>query len=274
MEDQEREMAPTERETPPVKKKPKDEARLTIMIIRSVGRVRSFKISPRIVFWATLFLIIYIPTSVFIINNYIALYRAHKTQSKKIEQLESEVSKSQKNLRRFRQHVALLEDYISHLEEPPKEKRASRIVEPPQVGSITSGAESSARNRGQAEIHAGVVDIKDMVIQKEGARMTVDFKLVNMNPGESAVGGYIHMIALGNNPNPPPEWTFPRVWLQEGVPANFRRGQLFLIQRFKPVHGKFDFAPNSEPPTALKVLVYDQSGVLILQREFEVSHVS
>jgi hypothetical protein len=56
--------------------------------------------------------------------------------------------------------------------------------------------------------------------------------------------------------------------------VNFRRGQLFLIQRFKPVHGRFYLTSTSEPPTALRVLVYDQSGLLILEREFEVSHVS
>ena len=119
-----------------------------------------------------------------------------------------------------------------------------------------------------------MVDIKDMIIQKEGTRMTVDFKLVNTNPDETAVGGYIHMFAMGKSDDPPPECTFPRVRVKEGIPVNFRRGQLFDIQRFKPVHGKFNFPPNSEPPTAIRVLVYDQSGVLLLEREFEVSHVS
>ncbi|UCF56741.1 MAG: hypothetical protein JSW15_11835, partial [Deltaproteobacteria bacterium] len=141
-------------------------------------------------------------------------------------------------------------------------------------GSIASDPEGLAKDRDDREEPAGVVDIKDMIIQKDGTRMTVDFKLVNMTPGETAVGGYIHMIAMGKNDDPPPEWTFPRVRVQEGIPVNFRRGQLFLIQWFKPVHGKFNFEPYSEPPTAIKVLVYDQSGVLLLEKEFEVSHVS
>ena len=282
-------MATTESEIPPVKKKPHDEDRLTIMIMRSLGRVRSFKISPHIVFCAILFLILYIPFSVFIINNYIGLYRANRTQSTKIQQLEEEVIKGQQNLGRFRQHVTLLEDYIRHLEEPQeqqKEKSATRgnaytteksaapKIEIIREQTVISDVESPPGDSEEEMKPIGAVDIKEMIIQKEGARMSVEFKLVNINPGETAVGGYIHLIAMGNDPNPPPEWTFPRVQLEEGIPVNFRRGQLFLIQRFKPVHGRFFLAPNSEPPTALKVLVYDQSGLLILEREFEVSHVS
>lgn len=289
MEDQGRDMAPTESEIPPVKKNPRDEDRLTIMIMRSLGRVRSFKISPHIVFWATLFFILYISLSVYIINNYIGLYRANRTQSTKIEQLEKEVIKEQKNLLRFRQHVTLLEDYIRHLEEPRKpqkeksatrkdehrkEKSATRKIEIIRGETVISDAESVAVDSEEEMKPIGAVDIKDMIVQKEGARMSVEFKLVNMNPGETAVGGYIHLIAMGTDPNPPPEWTFPRVQLKEGIPVNFRRGQLFLIQRFKPVQGRFYLTPNSETPTALKVLVYDQSGLLILEREFEVSHVS
>ena len=274
---------------PPVKKKPHDGDRLTIMIIRSLGRVRSFKISPHIAFWAILFFILYIPFSAFIINNYIELYRGKRTHSTKIEQLEKEVIQGQKNLRRFRQQVALLEDYIRHLEEPNspqkeksdtrvnesvKEKSATPKVEIIRKETVITDVESPAIENEEDVKPIGAVDIKDMIIQKEGGRMSVEFKLVNMNPGETAVGGYIHLIAIGNDPNSPPEWTFPRVQLEEGMPVNFRRGQLFLIQRFKPVHGRFFLTPNSEPPTALKVLVYDQSGLLILEREFEVSHVS
>jgi hypothetical protein len=288
-------MEPTESEIPSVKKKPHDEDRLTIMIIRSLGRVRSFKISPHIVFWAILFFILYIPFSVFIINNYVELRRANRSQSGKIDQLEEEIIKGQKNLRRFQQHVTLLEDYIRHIEKPQKsqkpqkekiappknedtedtkEKVASRKVEIIREPTVITDAESPSVESEEELKPIGAVDIEDMVIQKEGERMSVEFKLINMNPGETAVGGYIHLIAIGNDPNPPPEWTFPRVQLEEGIPINFRRGQLFLIQRFKPVQGRFYLTPNSESPTALKVLVYDQSGLLILEREFEVSHVS
>lgn len=274
MEDKERRMAPTEQEVPDIEKKPRHKSHLTIMIIRSLGQVRSFKISPHIVFWATLFFVIYIPVSLFVINEYIGMYRASTTQSKKIELLEKEVFNSKKSLDRFQQHVSLLEAYIHHLEEPQKERSASPKAENSRRGSIASNPEGLAKDRDDGEESAGVVDIKDMIIQKDGTRMTVDFKLVNMTSGETAVGGYIHMIAMGNDDDPPLEWTFPRVRVQEGIPVNFRRGQLFLIQWFKPVHGKFDFAPNSEPPTAIKVLVYDQSGVLLLEKEFEVSHVS
>ena len=173
MEDQGREMEPTESEIPSVKKKPRDEDRLTIMIIRSLGRVRSFKISPHIVFWAILFFILYLPFSVFIINNYVELRRANRTQSGKIDQLEEEIIKGQKNLRKFQQHVTLLEDYIRHIEEPQKsqkpqkekiappknedtkEKVASRNVEIIREPTVITDAESAARGLWELEVAAG-----------------------------------------------------------------------------------------------------------------------
>jgi hypothetical protein len=234
-------------------------------------------------------MILYIPFSVFIINNYVGLYRANRTQSTKIEQLENEVIKGQKDLGRYRQQVTLLEDYIRHLEGPheqqkektaargnahTKEESTDRKVEIIREETVISNANTPAGDSEEGMNPIGAVDIKEMVIQKEGARMNVEFRLVNVSPGETAVGGYIHLIAMGDDPNPPPEWTFPKVQLEKGIPVNYRRGQLFLIQRFKPVHGRFFLKPQSEPPKALKVLVYDQSGLLILEREFEVSHVS
>ena len=90
-------MVPGERETPPVKKEPQRKGRLTVMIIRSVGQVRSFKISPHILFWAILFFVLYIPTSVFVFNKYMQLYRASSTQSRQIELLKEEISNSKRS---------------------------------------------------------------------------------------------------------------------------------------------------------------------------------
>ena len=266
-------MAPAEWEKKTVKKKSERDSRLTVVIMRSVGRVRTFKISSGILFGALLFIIIYIPLSAFVINKYVDLRRAQTNQSRRIKELEEGVFKGKQDISRYQKDVALLEDYIRYLEEPPTSKHAST-----SAGTVTQRGETQrpeAVARGEDEgSPPSVVDIKEMHIQTQGNRMTVDFKLVKKDPDETPIEGYIHMIAVGSDDTPTPERTFPRVTLQDGAPVNFRSGQLFVIQRFKPVQGRFYLAPNLAPPTAIKVLVYDQSGELILEKIYEVSNVS
>lgn len=270
----------TEPEIPSVEKKRPNVRDLTIMIVRSVGKVHSFKISFRILIGVTIFFLIYIPISISIINRYLDQRPLFRAQSEEIKRLKREVSKGKKTLLRSEQHVALLEDYLQNLDKPQEPEDASKAVASKKVGNSQKrvasrgGGSSSKKNEAGGKKPTTMVDVKDMDIRIEGSMMSVNFKLVNAQPGETAVGGYIHIIAIDKNTDPPGEWAYPKEKLENGVPLNFRRGQLFLIQRFKSIDGEFNLIPDSEPPSAIKVLVYDRSGMLILEKEFEVSNVS
>lgn len=264
-------MEPTEKITRPGEKGRHHVSDITVMIIRGVGKVQSFKISSRIVFCAAIFFLIYISASIFIINKHFDLHRTHLTQSERITQLKRQISNSKQNIHRFEQHMAMLRDHIDLLEKSGEHQEAPVKSEYLQHRGTARNVLEPSKHRERRGDSTNVVDIKDMVIQKQESRMTVDFKLVNTRPGENVVAGYLHIIAMGKDPNPPPEWTHPKEKIQNGLPLNFRRGQLFLIQRYKPIHSKFSLISTSEPPTAVKVLVYDRSGVLILEKEFEVS---
>jgi hypothetical protein len=254
----------------PGKKKAPHEKRLTVMIIRSIGKVHSFKVSPPYVFAALAFFVIYVSVSIFLINRYFDLRHMSLIESAKVKELEKQISKSQNILYRSQQHVALLEGYIRDLQKekpedktPPKnkvEKEESVASQSRRVSGATQGPEKTEN----------LVDVEDMIIHKRDTRLLIDFKLVKTQEGEEVVGGYIHIIATGEPANPPLEWTLPRERLEDGVPINFRQGQRFSIQRFKPIHGEIHLAPDVEPPTAVKVLVYDRAGVLVLAREFEI----
>ena len=260
---------------PSVKKKPREGGgRITIMFIRSVGRVRSFKISSHIVIGALVFFLLYISGSIIVINGYLDLRHRNSTQSKKIEHLGNEIYKSKKVLVKSKQHIALLEDYIYNLEDRQEKEGEPVKEENLQAKSPAQSVTQPVVKEEPEKKPAKLVDIRDMVIQKERSRMTVTFNLVNIQPGENAVGGYIHIIAAGKQDNPPEGWTYPKEKLKNGMPINFRRGLLFLIQRFKPIRGKINLSPNSEQPTSIKILVYDQAGALIVEKRFEVSNVS
>jgi len=134
-------MAATGQELPPVKRKASSENRVTVMIMRSVGRVRSFKISPRIVFWASIFVVVYISLSAYFTTEYIKYFYIHhedSTQNDEIKRLEGDLLKNRKEYLRSKQHLALLEDYIQNLEkrmEQEKEPLKDQDIkepEPPQ----------------------------------------------------------------------------------------------------------------------------------------------
>ena len=122
MEDQKRGMESYRKKIPSVKKKYPHDAESTVMIMRSIGKVRSFKISRRLVFNTFLFLFIYIVVSLLIINDYfiidkdLHLRRISSLQSEKIKELEREVSKRKKDIHKFKQHIALLNDLITNFQ--------------------------------------------------------------------------------------------------------------------------------------------------------------
>jgi hypothetical protein len=262
--------------TPPIKKKSKRENRFTVMIMGSLGKVRSFEISPRVVFWTTLFLVIYIPLSVFIINRYFALRSAHQHQASTLSALETDAVIYQKALLRAREHVGFLEEYINTLEKGELQENPSTGAKEP----VTASADTTGVGTGVAKAeensfeNGGLVRIEDMVITKEDSKLEIAFKLVNAQQGEETVGGYVHIIAKEGGHDNPQFRTFPYEELADGLPKNYRRGQLFLIKWFKPVQGRFDLRPESDPPSSIQVLIYDRSGDLILDDEFEVQNES
>jgi hypothetical protein len=60
------------------------------------------------------------------------------------------------------------------------------------------------------------------------------------------------------------------VVLQDGIPVDHRRGLSFRIQRFRPVSVKFKLDPELDRPSTVRILVYDQLGTHLLEREFTI----
>jgi len=146
--------------------------------------------------------------------------------------LEKEISKIKKYLHKSKERTAFFRDYISNLEEKRREESAPIKGAISQERSASRDVKALSKDRDEKNKPIKIVDIKDMVIQKEGSKMTVNFKVVNVQPGETPAGGYIHIIARSKKSIPPKDWPYPEEKLQDGVPVNYRRGQLFLIQRF------------------------------------------
>jgi hypothetical protein len=244
------------------------------MILGKVGKSRSFKISSRIFFWACLFFIVYIITSVLVFNGYFGALRSNRSQQALLDQLQQEIKDTKKELHISKQHLVLLEkavyDMSASLEQPAKTTAVPENAAPEKPApAVEAGPVEKTQKSSQAPVRDRV-DIKDLEIQREDTILKVNFKLVNINQDEVPVSGYVHIVAMNKDADPPQSMTYPKVALKDGLPVDYKRGQLFFIKRFKTIRGEYSINSKTESPSTVKVIVYDHPGTLIFQKEFEV----
>jgi hypothetical protein len=247
---------------PPPKPKKPQERRLRVMIMRSVGDVVSFNIHPRILWLAALFLLIYLPGSIIVINDYFSQRDTYRKQTERLTQLEEETSAAKGTFDNAQRQIAVLQDYIVSLETP--------TPSPPEKTSSVATTEPTPTVETEDTADPNPVDLKEVMIRREPDGLTVKFKLTKLAAGDTPISGYVHLIAEDRSTSPPRRWTYPYEILQDGLPVNHRRGLSFRIQRFRPVSAKFQLDPDLDRPSTVRVLVYDQLGAFLLEREFPV----
>ena len=270
MEDKKGDMEGPEIEPQDIKSNSKEKRLSTVLILGSSGKVRKFKISIRFAKYTSVFFLLYLIVSVIIINDYIQLRGVSKQQKIDIRTMKDRLYEANITLKKQNEHIALLKDYVASLEK----RMEQRNTQMESVSKKDEEIQIKTEKRKEHPSNVSFVDVQDMVIQKEGSRMTVDFKVVNIREGNEPVGGYIHIIARREGEDSTRNWTYPQEKLVDGLPADYKKGQPFLIQRFKPIHGRFNIPPGSKHPTVVIVLIYDHTGEILLKREFEVGSVS
>jgi hypothetical protein len=246
------------------------------MILRGVGKPFSFKISPVTVICTSLFLISYMITSVVIFKYYFDERRTNREQALEMERLQHESDEAQRALYRSGQHLALLEDHIKDLREGgEKQEKPRGAVDVPQPvnqkkatpPAVTVTAAVEEADKAFQETSAG---INDLTVMHDETSLTVSFKLVNLGPDVEPLSGYVHIIAMKKAPDPPLPWPNPKAVLKNGIPLDYRQGRHFSIKRYKTIRGEYFFDSKVETPSAVKVLVYDESGGLVLEKELDV----
>jgi len=115
-----------------------------------------------------------------------------------------------------------------------------------------------------------MVSVENLTFQRKNTRLTVFFKLAKTAGDAIPLRGYLHMIIVDKNVEPPQVRTFPHEVLKDGIPMNFKRGQLFVIKHFRVVRGKFFLGGTKQSPDAVRVFVYNNEGVLLLDKELLV----
>ena len=276
-------MAQNSREGLSIKRRSSRSNDVTMMIIGKRGHVRTFRISFRFFFWISVLIVLNILTSIFFFSEYLDERRTNKNYLTELKRLQHEVKETKRILDRSKHHLALLENSIQDLK--TQNKAPTESVSPAETTDSKSAPPEVERKSIEKEEIQPVekvesipqeqfVDIKDLAIKKEGEKLTIRFKLVNMYKDKRSVDGYVHIIAFDKNSDPPLFLAFPEVALKDGIPVEFKRGQPFFIKRFKTIRGKYLLDTGTGSVSSIKVLIYNKSGTLVFQKEYDVENAS
>jgi len=252
------------------KKRPSDSS-FSVMISRGLGKVRSFNISSRLLFWATVVLVLYMVFSAVAINRYFGELRSNTVQLDLLQQLQNEIEDTKKTLYQARQRLKFLEDYIGNSEgkqEKQVESPGPAIISPVPSNPVIQ--EEALESPDVADPVEPVVDIKNLTTKRRGERLSVKFRLIKIRPDRDQIKGYIFMLATNGESEPPQLWTYPKAALKNGEPVNYKHGEFFKVRNYRIIRGKYFLDSKTETPSFLKILVYDESGKLILKKEVSI----
>ena len=249
MENQKSKTGPVNKRKKEARNRPKNPKRLTVMVFKSVGKIKTFEISSRLLTWASLFFIFYIIATIFLTNIFIDYYKKNKMLSNDNIELRAILAKTTKSLEESKQHIALLDEYIAENKE--------QSLEPPPAGDHVEPVLSE------------LVDIDELKIERNESTITIDFRIINKQLNEQPIGGYIFILARIKYSDESKVWVYPDSQLKDGIPENYKSGQRFLIQNFKLISRKYALPKSKNRVLIFQILVYDTEGTLIFKKAFE-----
>jgi hypothetical protein len=251
--------------------KPRPNPLLNIMVARGTGRVRTFRISPRILLMGLIFFILYIPISVLVINDYLILREEQAARRGEVSRLRAELDDARKMVFRYQQQVAMLREHVQNDKAEPVTsiKEIARTQTPPPAVPQESTEDPSTSEMAGKTILDAAADIKDLAIYREGGNLKVTLKIVNLRE-TGTLEGYAFIVALDPAKEDPGSWSYPQAVLQAGMPVDHRSGFRFSIRNFKTITMTHRLGPEGDWPPMLRILIYDRSGTLLRKEDVEV----
>jgi hypothetical protein len=253
------------------KSRPRAAPWLDVMVARGTGRVRTFRVSSRVLLIGIIFFILYIPMSVLVINDYLIKRAEQQAQESQISRLRAELDDARKVIFRYQQQVAMLREHIQTDQAAPVTsiKEITRKGEPLPPAPPEATEKPSATEGAWRTIPSPEADIKDLAVYREGENLKVTFKIVNLKDLGS-LEGYAFVVALDSSDSQHGLWSYPQSVLQEGLPVDPRIGFRFTIRNFKTISMSHGLGPEGDLPPILRILVYDRSGNLLRREDMEV----
>ncbi len=249
-------------------------ADLTVMITRWTGKTHSFCISSRVLVWFSLLLVFYIIVSLVIIYEYMGLRRTNIERDTQITHLENEIVIMKKDFQGATQQLSLFNNAVHDFQSTRESQTEASKAEGLDSKPVQIDAGGNPVEKKSTESKEAFAGIDDFTVHKNGSKMDVRFKVINLRQDKAAISGYVLVIAIDPKSDPPKLWSYPKTTLQNIISVNYKEGEPFTISHFKIIEGKYSFESKTEDPSLIKVLVYDKLGNLFLQKEFEVEGIS
>ena len=223
---------------------------LTIMVLKRTGTVWTGKVSALVLIGAGVFLFCYIIITLVMIYQHFELTREHEISRVHHAELTRALDAAHKQLERANYQISLLEDYIT-------EKREEQVA---VAQNDTVVPEPSFPE---------LVDISHLTVTHEDHVLTVTFNIINTQE-DIPISGHIFVLAQLKGSDHDEMLVHPSCLLNDGLPVDFKQGQRFQIKRFKTVTSRYALAGPLEEPLILKILVYDNEGMVIFTKTIEV----
>jgi len=247
----------------------------TVVVLGGKGTVlRSFNISPVIFIKVSIMLLLYVFLSIFLIISFVDLRSRYQAQSRDIKRFEDSRAESENRYLQAEQHAINLMKYIETLEDkkelPPANNEAGKTVVKENRRNVEAEIDKEL-------VQSKSVDIEDFkVVKLDVGKVAIDFRLSKTTEGNAPIRGYVHVLSMDGNNSLSTSWNESKISFKNGIPSNFRDGQSFNIQRFKncDYEIKYDPSMGDKAPSSVRILVYDYSGKLILNRTFDVDNAS
>ncbi len=117
-----------------------------------------------------------------------------------------------------------------------------------------------------------VVAVDDFfsIVEPQGNRLRVKYKIRNIDPNSNPISGRTFLILKPIEKGPDNWMILPEVALESGKPAQFKNGKSFSITRFKTMRFKAPYQNGQDPYAMATILVYGTNGELLLEKTFSL----
>jgi len=248
---------------PPKKGRAPELDNITVIASKGLGRVWHFNINFFLLLGILTLLVLYLAFSFMLLFWYFGEHHQKNVLSK----LERDFRETQKALYQAKQRLKFLENYIDPSKIPAESPEPTEKSQSPSADN-TMPMGSDRKVTTASGMQASVVRIKELKIDRRGTGLSVNFKLARASAGRSPVRGHIFVIAVDRSTDPPRLWPSPKADFENGSPVNPNKGQAYKIRNFRRIRVRWSFPSAEKTPSELRILVYDQSGGLLLKEDY------
>ncbi len=235
------------------KKKPPELNNVAVMASKGLGKVWSFNIY----FPLLVGIVVVIVLNFLFSFVWFAHYLSEQQQKSFRVQRENDFKETKRALYQARQRLQFLENYI----DPTKI---------PAENGVKTGSDKTFLKASEADARKAIVSIEGLKTSRRDANLSVTFKLTRSRSTHSPIRGYIFIIAVDNGADPPRMYPSPKTAFKDGVPIDPKKGQAFKIRNFRQLRARWSFESPEKMPSELKILVYDGTGGLLLNKDFHL----